>query len=173
MRLDIPAAWRALMGGALAFLCTALAGCAVYTRPYVEPASGPTASLRIVNATPGGSSAFFYEDAKECSRRSNSGLISPNTERVFRVAADKELALTVGYDVQKANPRIICNVTASFVPAAGQVYQATLVATTSGEFCAVKIERVAADGRTTEAVASHRREPRDGFDENSSFCKPR
>lgn len=155
----------------LALVC---AGCAIVTRPYVEPSSGPITNLTLRNATNGNSYVWLYGDAARCSRRWNAGAIPPAGTKDLRVRANRELALTFGYGTHKmTNIVITCKVTVSFTPEAQKTYDVTLGSSRDLSRCYVDVGEKNPLGLGGSApIEARHRIFKNGWDEDSDFCKP-
>lgn len=58
-------------------IVAAISGCAAHEPQYQEPIGLSVATIDFINETPFPMMIYFHEDAKECTNRTNAGMIEP------------------------------------------------------------------------------------------------
>jgi hypothetical protein len=157
-------------------LAMILGSCVTARQPYVEPTTGPTATLTFRNDTGNQASVIIYDDAYECKGRRHLDRIGAGSERTARVRAKKELAFTMGYTVPLGFSVIVCNVTVSYLPDTEQNYISSIGHDPNERKCYLVVARYVIDKTGKKKLLDYtdtkQRVATTGWDENSSFCKP-
>ena len=107
---------------------------------YIEPTGNKTALLAMENGTAEPVTPAIYGDAKECTNRSVGSKISAGEQGSFRVAAGKDLAITVNMSHRNAVDKVYCSSTFVLMPEAGHRYLANL--NFDGEKCEVLLSDI-------------------------------
>ncbi len=97
-----------------------LSGCAVFTQPYVVPASGPTAKLRIVNGAQRDLEISFYDQSDHCVGRRSLKKLKNGEEVTTVVYAERDLTFQL-YQTERADGRF-CLKNIRFRPSEGGSY---------------------------------------------------
>ncbi len=86
-----------------AALALASSGCAV---PYIEPTDTNVARIKFINESTNEMFIRFYGDARECTDRTNAGLVQPKSQKTLAVPAGKEIAVTFGINKNAAASKV-------------------------------------------------------------------
>lgn len=146
-------------------------GCASTPRPAYQPPpqEDPVASLQVLNATDGRAAVAIYGDATRCTERRYLPDLLVDERATVTIPADQELALTFSYQLPNTAGRTTCEVTASFQPEAGKLYQAVL--RPQPPACRLQIAELVA-GQPVTLDATRRVAVQDG-DEAGGYCLAR
>ena len=122
---------------ALALACLLMSSCA--TAPYVAPADGPKAELRL--ATVGGvfAAATLYDEAESCSGMRSPGELHKTRERSVAVAAGRPLSFSmesIGAALEQ------CRIVLTFTPLEGHRYSAIYLHEGGPSQCAIRLSDV-------------------------------
>ena len=100
----------------LALLAFGASACAMYASKYEEPALGSIATVMFKTNALGGTGAYIFKDAAECSGTQIVGNLSQGQEMRVRVPADRELATEMHFNIIINNVKTYCGVIVSFRP---------------------------------------------------------
>lgn len=154
-----------------------LTSCAI---GYVEPATGPAATIHFDKSNGVQYAVQTYENASDCSGGRRLAVKTTDGTEAVKFPANKELSLTFSVDnshsTEFVNGRLAtvyryCMITISFQAEGGATYYSRFD-NASGIGCSILLTKREAGSDEGKPVPFKKRNWIRGFSESSSFCSP-